>query len=60
MIYYPLPLQEQEAFKPITRAAEDLTIAKDIAYTVLSLPIHTEMTHEIQNIIINKVIEFFK
>lgn len=60
MIYYPLPLQEQEAFKPITRAAEDLTTAKDIARSVLSLPVHTEMTHEIQEIIIHKVIEFFK
>lgn len=59
MIYYPLPLQEQEAFKPITRAAEDLNVAKDIAYSVLSLPVHTEMTCEIQDIIINKIIEFF-
>ena len=59
MIYYPLPLQEQEAFKPITRAAEDLNVAKDIAYSVLSLPVHTEMTSEIQDIIINKIIEFF-
>jgi len=60
MIYYPLPLQEQEAFKPITRAAEDLAISKDIAYSVLSLPVHTEMTKDIQDTIINKVIEFFK
>lgn len=60
MIYYPLPLQEQEAFKPITRAAEDLTISKDIAYSVLSLPVHTEMTQEIQDFITNKVIDYFK
>lgn len=60
MIYYPLPLQEQEAFKPITRAAEDLTISKDIAYSVLSLPVHTEMSCDIQDVIINKVIDFFK
>ena len=59
MIYYPLPLQEQEAFMPITRSAEDLTISKDIAYSVLSLPVHTEMNKDIQNVIINKVIEFF-
>lgn len=59
MIYYPLPLQEQEAFKPITRAAEDLTISKDIAYSVLSLPVHTEMTHEIQDTVISAIIKFF-
>ncbi len=60
MIYYPLPLQEQEAFKPITRAAEDLTISRDIAYSVLSLPVHTEMTKDIQDVIIDKLIEFYK
>lgn len=59
MIYYPLPLQEQEAFKPITRAAEDLTTSKVIAYSVLSLPVHTEMTTEIQDQIINELIKFF-
>ena len=59
MIYYPLPLQEQEAFKPITRAAEDLTISKDIAYSVLSLPIHTEMTKKVQDMVINSIEEFF-
>lgn len=60
MIYYPLPLQEQEAFKPITRAAEALEIAKECAYSVLSLPVHTEMTKEIQNTVINAIKEFYK
>lgn len=59
MVYYPLPLQEQEAFKPITRATEDLSISKELADCVLSLPIHTEMTQGIQDTIINKIIEFF-
>ena len=59
MIYYPLPLQEQEAFKPITRAAEKLTIAKNIACSVLSLPVHTELTHEIQNEVLNAIKNFF-
>ena len=59
MIYYPLPLQEQEAFKNITRAAEELNISKDIAYSVLSLPVHTEMTHDIQDEVIEKIIDFF-
>lgn len=59
MIYYPLPLQEQEAFKPITRAAEDLNVSKDIAYSVLSLPVHTEMTHEVLEKIIESIKKFF-
>lgn len=60
MIYYPLPLQKQEAFKNITRAAESLEISQKLADSVLSLPIHTELTHEEQDIIINAVKEFFK
>lgn len=59
MIYYPLPLQEQEAFMPITRAAENLSISKDIAYSVLSLPVHTEMTTDIQDLIIESLKKFF-
>ena len=59
MIYYPLPLQEQEAFKPITRAGEALDNSRECAYSVLSLPIHTEMTKEVQDIVINSIKNFF-
>lgn len=60
MIYYPLPLQEQEAFKPITRAAESLEKSKECAYSVLSLPIHTEMIKEIQDMVLDAIISFYK
>lgn len=60
MIYYPLPLQQQEAFKPIARAAETLDTAEQLAYSVLSLPIHTEMTHEQQDMVIDRIKEFYK
>ncbi|MDE7346098.1 MAG: DegT/DnrJ/EryC1/StrS family aminotransferase [Muribaculaceae bacterium] len=60
MIYYPLPLQKQEAFKDITRAAESLETAQNLADSVLSLPIHTELTHEEQDLIIQAIKDFFK
>lgn len=60
MIYYPLPLQLQEAFKPITRAAESLDIADRLASSVLSLPIHTEITPEQQDFVIGRIKEFYK
>lgn len=60
MIYYPLPLQQQQAFKGITRAAESLDIAEKLAYSVLSLPIHTELTIEQQDLVINRIKDFFK
>jgi len=59
MIYYPLPLQEQEAFKPITRSAESLDNSRECAYSVLSLPIHTEMTTAIQDTVISAIKRFF-
>lgn len=60
MIYYPLPLQEQEAFQKITKASGDLETAKKLAYSVLSLPIHTEMKKEDQDLVINRIKEFFQ
>ena len=60
MIYYPLPLQEQEAFMPITKKAESLDVAKTCAYSVLSLPIHTELTTEVQDLVIHAIIDFFR
>ena len=60
MIYYPLPLQKQEAFKDITKSVESLEISQRLAESVLSLPIHTELTHEEQDVIISAIKEFFK
>lgn len=60
MIYYPLPLQEQEAFMPITRAGESLDNAKACAYSVLSLPIHTEMTRDVQDLVLNAIKDYYK
>ena len=59
MVYYPLPLQEQEAFRLITRTGESLDISRECAYSVLSLPIHTEMTHAIQDTVITAIKMFF-
>lgn len=60
MIYYPLPLQEQEAFMKIAVKGEELGNAGNLARSVLSLPIHTEMTREIQDFVISKICSFFE
>ena len=44
MIYYPLPLQEQEVMRGRCRISGDLNVASRLSRSVLSLPIHTEMT----------------
>ncbi len=59
MVYYPLPLQAQEAFAPITRAAEALDTAQRLADSVLSLPMHTELRSEEQDVVIEAIKTFF-
>lgn len=58
MIYYPMPLQHQPAFAEIAREGEPLLIAEQLSDQVLSLPIHTELTEEVQQYIIDKVREY--
>ena len=58
MIYYPLPLQEQEAFRQIARSTGDLHESSRLASSVLSLPMHTELTREQQDIVIDRVKKF--
>lgn len=60
MIYYPLPLQRQEAFTPIAQPAGSLEVAESLASSVLSLPMHTELTASQQDRVIATVREFFK
>jgi UDP-2-acetamido-2-deoxy-ribo-hexuluronate aminotransferase len=59
MIYYPIPLHHQEAFRTISRCSEDLSVTERLCKSVISLPIHTEMTTEVQDEIIQGVVEFF-
>lgn len=59
MIYYPLPLQQQKAFKMITRQAESLEVAEQLACSVLSLPIHTELTSAQQDLVISAIRHFY-
>src|SRR5690606_14747667 len=43
MIYYPVPLYKQEAFKASSNGLEFLDNTEQLCREVISLPIHTEM-----------------
>lgn len=60
MIYYPVSLNEQEAFKSIGRVVGNLSITKSLCDSVLSIPMHTELTDEQINYITNSIINFFR
>lgn len=59
MIYYPVPLYKQEAFKETAEPGFTLPATERLCQGVLSLPIHTEMDEETQHHIITGVREFF-
>ncbi|MDR3246100.1 MAG: DegT/DnrJ/EryC1/StrS family aminotransferase [Prevotellaceae bacterium] len=59
MVYYPLPMYKQNAFKQICKQGEDLVVAEKLSQTVLSLPIHTELTEEEQVYITDQIKTFF-
>lgn len=58
-IYYPVPLNEQKAFKGFVPEKLDLPITEMLCREVISLPVHTEMDAETQDYIIESVKEFF-
>lgn len=58
MVYYPIPLSEQRAYEGLGRVAGALPVTKDLCKTVLSLPMHTELTKEQVEYIGSSVIEF--
>lgn len=59
LIYYPVPMQDQVAFKNHVRHGGDLSVSKRLAQSVLSLPIHTEMERDVQEYIIESIHRFY-
>lgn len=59
MIYYPVPLYDQKAFSPFYNGKK-LAVTEALCQSVISLPMHTELTADIQSQIVAAVVEFFK
>ncbi|MBP3518190.1 MAG: DegT/DnrJ/EryC1/StrS family aminotransferase [Parabacteroides sp.] len=57
MVYYPLPVHRQEAYRHISRLSGSLDISAGLCDAVLSLPIHTEMSPRQQQYIIEKLLD---
>lgn len=57
MVYYPLPVHRQEAYRHISRLPGSLDISAGLCDSVLSLPIHTEMSLRQQQYIIEKLLD---
>ncbi len=60
MIYYPIPLHNQKAYKDARFTDADFPVSTDICQRVVSLPMHTEMDEEQRAFIIKAVLESIK
>lgn len=56
-IYYPVPLHLQKAYRDERYREEDFRVTNELSDTVISLPMHTELEKEQQDLIIRAVIE---
>jgi dTDP-4-amino-4,6-dideoxygalactose transaminase len=57
MVYYPIELHKQKAFAKYWDGVERFPVSEQLVQTVLSLPMHTEMTREMVEYICEAVIE---
>lgn len=58
MVYYPRPLQRQQAFRGIARYGDNLEVSEQLCGEVLSIPMHPELTVDEQNYVIEKIKEY--
>jgi UDP-2-acetamido-2-deoxy-ribo-hexuluronate aminotransferase len=60
MIYYPMPLHLQEAYRFLGYRKGDFPASEECSQQVLSLPMHTELSQEQMEYITSHIIEFYQ
>ena len=60
MIYYPIPLHQQNAYKSDRYNAGDFPVTEMLCQCVLSLPMHTELDEETLKYITDNLLELVK
>lgn len=55
MVYYPIPLNKQTAYKHYPTAGNGIPVAERLAREVMSLPMHPYLTDDVQDYIIAEV-----
>ncbi|MBX9853395.1 MAG: DegT/DnrJ/EryC1/StrS family aminotransferase [Cytophagaceae bacterium] len=60
MVYYPVPIHLQKAFGSLGYKKGDFPVSEKHCESVISLPMHTELTKEELNYIIDNILNFFK
>ncbi len=60
MIYYPMPVHKQEAYKNWNIGAGGVIVSERLCKEVLSIPIHTELTEVEMKYIVDSIKAFFQ
>ena len=60
MIYYPVPLHAQEAYRYLNLSDSDFPVTRKLTDCVLSLPMHSELKDDQLEYISSKVLEYFE
>lgn len=60
MIYYPIPLHQQNAYKSARYKAGDFPVTETLCQCVLSLPMHTELDEETLKYIVDNLLDLVK
>ena len=58
MIYYPIPLHMQKAYTDARYKAGDFPVTEALCASVISLPMHTELTEDTLSYVTSKVLAF--
>ncbi|MFC1898025.1 DegT/DnrJ/EryC1/StrS family aminotransferase [Candidatus Cloacimonadota bacterium] len=59
-VYYPLSLHQQECFSYLNHKYGDFPISEQLAKTVISIPVFSEITKEQQDYVISEIRNFYK
>ena len=59
MVYYPVPLHMQKAYRDLGYHEGDLPVSEQLSREVLSLPMHTELEEDQQAYICQQIHNFF-
>ena len=57
-IYYPVALHKQKAYLDERYKEADFKVTNDLINTVISLPMHTELDKDQQDLIIETILDF--
>jgi UDP-2-acetamido-2-deoxy-ribo-hexuluronate aminotransferase len=60
MIYYPVPLHNQKPYAHNGYIDADFAVTNALCECVISLPMHSELTEEQQQFIVDSILEFIK